>query len=310
MNTSAEPEPTRSYAIASGPPIRQLFRDVISDRLPSPGPPQAVMLFGSEVDPCWDDGSFLGDFYNEILHQDTCQPATADGLALLVALAVDERIPAQHRFQAVGLLFSAATVAERHLTETWPATSEHADPDSEARARSAVQARVPDLLARWSAECPAVRLALAGLAVVFPTDRTLHVLTPTKPPRPRPADAPGVDLFLVLLQPAVRTIDGRRRLLLFLQVADYPTLAAYCRAVGMSPSTVTVQLQHLERDLREQLLIRGQHGHRMRLTDLGKEVLTAAQPYTAAFADPLGRRGPVGTERKPVEPDPQGQTCP
>ncbi|MFC9816335.1 hypothetical protein ACFVJM_30230 [Streptomyces virginiae] len=35
----------------------------------------------------------------------------------------------------------------------------------------------PDLLARWSAECPAVRLALAGLAVVFPTDRTLPALT-------------------------------------------------------------------------------------------------------------------------------------
>ncbi|MFJ8133319.1 hypothetical protein [Streptomyces hydrogenans] len=35
----------------------------------------------------------------------------------------------------------------------------------------------PDLLARWPAECPAVRLALAGLAVVFPTDRTLPALT-------------------------------------------------------------------------------------------------------------------------------------
>ncbi|MFJ3219535.1 hypothetical protein ACIPLC_26880 [Kitasatospora sp. NPDC086801] len=31
---------------------------------------------------------------------------------------------------------------------------------------------------RWSAECPAVRLALAGLAVVFPTDRTLPAPTP------------------------------------------------------------------------------------------------------------------------------------
>ncbi|MEU9321789.1 hypothetical protein [Streptomyces sp. NPDC048295] len=34
------------------------------------------------------------------------------------------------------------------------------------------------LLTRWSAECPAVRLALAGLAVVFPTDRTLPALAP------------------------------------------------------------------------------------------------------------------------------------
>ncbi|MCX5114813.1 hypothetical protein OOK13_41475 [Streptomyces sp. NBC_00378] len=121
MNTSAEPERTRSNAIASGPPIRQLFRDVIADRLPGPGPPQAAMLFDTEVDPYWDDQSFLADFYNEILHQDTCQPATADGLALAAALAVDDRIPARHRFQAVDLLFSAATVAERHLAEAWPA---------------------------------------------------------------------------------------------------------------------------------------------------------------------------------------------
>ncbi|MEE1750986.1 hypothetical protein [Streptomyces sp. SP18CS02] len=178
MDTHAEPEQTRHDTIVSGPPIRQLCREVIADRMPGRRPPQAVMLFGSETDPCWDDRSFLADFYNEILHQDTCQPATADGLALVAALALDERIPARQRFQAVDLLFSAATVAERHLAETWPATPQHADPDSEARARSVVQAHVPHLLARWPAECAAVRLALAGLAVVFPTDRTLSALTP------------------------------------------------------------------------------------------------------------------------------------
>ncbi|MFF0413449.1 hypothetical protein ACFYUY_23805 [Kitasatospora sp. NPDC004745] len=46
------------------------------------------------------------------------------------------------------------------------------------RTRSAIEASAPSLLARWEAECPAVRLALAGLAVVFPTDRTLPALTP------------------------------------------------------------------------------------------------------------------------------------
>ncbi len=40
-----------------------------------------------------------------------------------------------------------------------------------------VQLHTPDLLARWPAECPAVRMALAYLAVVFPTDRTLPALT-------------------------------------------------------------------------------------------------------------------------------------
>ncbi|MFH9959548.1 hypothetical protein ACH4OX_35775 [Streptomyces roseolus] len=178
MNTSAEPEQTRSNAIASGPPIRRLFRDVIADRLPGPRPSQAAMLFDSEVDPYWDDQSFLGDFFNEILPQDTCWPDTADGLALAAALAVDDRVPARRRFQAVGLLFSAATVAERHLAEAWPATPPRADADSEIRARNAVQAHAPGLLTRWSVECPAVRLALAGLAVVFPTDRTLPALTP------------------------------------------------------------------------------------------------------------------------------------
>lgn len=178
MDTHTEPEQSRHHTDAAGPPVRQLFRNVIADRLPGPRPSQAAMLFDAETDPYWDARGFLGDFYNEILHQDTCQPATADGLALVAALAVDDRIPARHRFQAVDLLFRAATVGERHLAESWPAVPQHADPDSEARARNAVHAHVPDLLARWPAECPAVRLALAGLAVVFPTDRTLPALTP------------------------------------------------------------------------------------------------------------------------------------
>ncbi|MFI5534106.1 hypothetical protein ACIA8O_36775 [Kitasatospora sp. NPDC051853] len=94
MDTHAEPEPRRTDAATSGPPIRQLFRDVIADRLPGRRPPQAAMLFDAEIDPSWDDRSFLGDFYNEILHQDTCQLATADGAVLLAALAVDDRVPA------------------------------------------------------------------------------------------------------------------------------------------------------------------------------------------------------------------------
>ncbi|MFB7359412.1 hypothetical protein [Streptomyces gardneri] len=177
MDTHAAPEQTLHDAISCGPPIRQLFRDVIADRMPHGMPLQAAMLFDSEVDPTWDERAFLAEFSNEILHQDTCQPYTADGLALFAALAVDDRVPARHRFQAVDMLFSAATVTERHLAETWPATPQHADPDSEARAYNAVQLHTPDLLARWPAECPAVRLALAGLAVVFPTDRTLPALT-------------------------------------------------------------------------------------------------------------------------------------
>ncbi|MGS2808557.1 hypothetical protein [Nocardia sp. MW-W600-9] len=161
------------------PPIRRVFREVIADRLPDPRPPQAAMLFQSSVDPFWtDDKFFLGDFYNEILHQDTCQPGTADGVPLLAALAADDRVPPHQRFRAVGLLFSIATVADRHLADCWPDTHRYADPGSEDRAREAVRSCTPDLLARWASECPAVRLALAGLAVVFPTARTLPALTP------------------------------------------------------------------------------------------------------------------------------------
>jgi hypothetical protein len=178
METHAEPEPTRHEANPSDVPIRQLFRDVVADRMPGRRPPQAAMLLDVEVDPAGDDRSFLGDFYNEILHQDTCRPTTADGLALPAALAVDDRIPARHRFEAINVLFKAATAAERHLAESWPTTPRHTDPASEALARSAVQTHTPDLLSRWAAECPAVRLALAGLAVVSPTDRTLPALTP------------------------------------------------------------------------------------------------------------------------------------
>ncbi|WP_405814218.1 LysR family transcriptional regulator [Streptomyces sp. NBC_01390] len=60
----------------------------------------------------------------------------------------------------------------------------------------------------------------------------------------------------------------------------------------MSPSALTPQIQHLERDLQGQLLIRCQHGHPMRLTDLGEKVLAAARPY----ADQLGPGD--GQERK------------
>ncbi|MFF7214774.1 hypothetical protein ACFZAU_30240 [Streptomyces sp. NPDC008238] len=164
---------------AFGPPIRRIFRDVIADRVPERDrPSQAHMLFMPVADPSWDDDRwFLGDFYNGILHQDTCQASTAEGLVLLAVLAGDDRVPARERVGLVNVLFSAATVAERHQASCWPDTPPHADPESEARARAVVGSRAPELLARWQAECPAVRLALAALAVVFPTARTLPALT-------------------------------------------------------------------------------------------------------------------------------------
>ncbi|MEU0183909.1 hypothetical protein ABZ312_22350 [Streptomyces sp. NPDC006207] len=194
MSDRPEPESTSASADATdeelraawrtgrvfGPPIRRIFRDVIADRLPDwRRVPQASMLFEPLADPHWEsDVRFLGDFYGEILHQDTCRPWTAEGVVLPAVLATDDRVPARQRFGAVHTLFHAATVGERHLARRRPGTPPHTDPDSEARTRAVVESRTRDLLARWETECPAVRLALAGLAVVFPTDRTLPALTP------------------------------------------------------------------------------------------------------------------------------------
>ncbi|MFJ2744860.1 hypothetical protein ACIO3O_34970 [Streptomyces sp. NPDC087440] len=162
-----------------GPPVRSLFRDVVTDRmLGGQLPPQAAMLYEGGVDPSRDgDAGFLADFLHEFLHQDTCTPVTADGVPLLAVLAADDRVPPQQRYALAGLLLSIATVTERHLAESWPRPAPHADPDSEQRARQAVELELAGLLARWGVECPAVRLALAGLAVVFPMARTLPALS-------------------------------------------------------------------------------------------------------------------------------------
>ncbi|MDQ1040566.1 DNA-binding transcriptional LysR family regulator [Streptomyces sp. V3I8] len=110
-----------------------------------------------------------------------------------------------------------------------------------------------------------------------------------------------MDCFPTLLQPAVRTHAGQRRLHRFLQAVTYPTLAAFCRAVSIRPSTLTPQLQHLEQDVQGQLLIRGQHGHRMRLTDFGEKVLAVASPYADQLGacDAHGRRN-EGRDRRSV----------
>lgn len=114
----------------------------------------------------------------------------------------------------------------------------------------------------------------------------------------RQADAPGLYRFPALLHPAVRTFDGRRRLLRFLEAAHYPTLAAYCRDAGRSPSAMTAQIQQLERDLQGQLLIRGQRGHRMRVTEFGEKVLAAAGPYADHLRTENGP-GHVEQDRSP-----------
>jgi len=167
-----------AYGDLDGLPLWLVFRNVIADRFQTvPSAPQAALLFTDRGNLGRDDRAFMRDFYNDILHQDTCGPHTAEGVPLLVAIAVDDRVPPQRRFDVIELLFDIATVSDRHEAQSWPDTPPHTDSRSETDARVAVQTHIPELLARWGSECRAVQMALAALAVTFPTARTSPALT-------------------------------------------------------------------------------------------------------------------------------------
>ncbi|WP_405566700.1 hypothetical protein OG317_00370 [Streptomyces sp. NBC_01167] len=173
--------PTPSTANAepgTGPRIREIFRTVVTGRFADrPAPAHAELLF---ADAHFDsDGEFLGDFYNEILHQDTCNEHTHKGVPLLAVLAADDRVPPLERMSLVSLLFSIATVTDRHEAECWPQTHPHANPAGEERSRASVEAVLPQLLARWETEYVTVRLALAGIAAAFPSTGASQDLLPS-----------------------------------------------------------------------------------------------------------------------------------
>lgn len=153
-----------------GPEIRRVFRRVMDDRTGAASMSAVTQVFyDTAFGPFADDRDFLGFFYNEILHQDTCHPHTADDVEVVAWLAVDDRVPAPQRMDLVELLFAIATVGERQAADCWPDKHPDADPVSEDTARVAVEAAAGPVFARWDAECTAVRLAIAQLAAVFPT---------------------------------------------------------------------------------------------------------------------------------------------
>ncbi len=90
------------------------------------------------------DREFVGDLHNEILHQDTCNESTHEGVPLLAVLAADDRVPAA----------------------------------GEQRSRASVEAVLPQLLARWETECVTVRIALAAIAAAFPSADASQDLLP------------------------------------------------------------------------------------------------------------------------------------
>ncbi|MFD9081710.1 hypothetical protein [Streptomyces erythrochromogenes] len=150
-----------------------MLTDGFADR---PALAHAELLFANA--PYDSDRELLGDFYNEILHQDTCSEHTHEGVPLLAVLAADDRVPPRERMSLVSLLFSIATVTERHEAECWPQRHPHANPAGEERSRASVEAVLPQLLERWETECVTVRLALAAIAAAFPSAGASEDLLP------------------------------------------------------------------------------------------------------------------------------------
>ncbi len=161
----------------TGPRIRAIFRTVATDGFEGrPAPAHAELLFADAAFAA--DREFLGDFYNEILHQDTCNELTHEGVPLLAVLATDDRVPPLERMSLMSLLFSIATVSERHEAACWPQAHPQADPAGEERARASVEAVLPQLLARWETEGVTVRIALAAIAAAFPSADASQGLLP------------------------------------------------------------------------------------------------------------------------------------
>ncbi|MFD7557419.1 hypothetical protein ACFV9E_23130 [Streptomyces sp. NPDC059835] len=169
---------TASTAPGTGPRIREIFRTVVTDRIADrQAPAHAELLFADT--PFDSDREFLGYFYNEILHQDTCNEHTHEVVPLLAVLATDDRVPPHERMSLVSLLFSIATVTDRHEAECWPQRHPQANPAAEERSRVFVEAALPQLLARWETECVTVRLALAAIAAAFPAAGASQHLLPS-----------------------------------------------------------------------------------------------------------------------------------
>ncbi|MFG2668532.1 hypothetical protein ACGFY6_30385 [Streptomyces sp. NPDC048387] len=157
--------------------MREIFRTVMTDHFAGkPAPAHAWLLLADT--PFDSDPEFLGDFCDEILHQGTCDERTHEGVPLLVALAADDRVPPRERMSLVSLLFAIGTVTDRQEAGCWPETPPHAHPRGEERARAAVEAALPRLLARWETEHVGVRMALASLAAAFPSAGPSQELLP------------------------------------------------------------------------------------------------------------------------------------
>ncbi|MEV7865361.1 TniQ family protein [Streptomyces sp. NPDC088124] len=85
------------------------------------------------------------------------------------------------------------------------------------------------------------------------------------------ADAPAI------LRDALTSPNARQRLERFAAALPYPTVTDAARALGIHQSTLTTQINRLERDLGRPLIERAERGRRMRPTPFGRKVAAATK---------------------------------
>ncbi|MGW2510709.1 TniQ family protein [Streptomyces scopuliridis] len=85
------------------------------------------------------------------------------------------------------------------------------------------------------------------------------------------ADAPAI------LSDALTSPNARQRLERFAAALPYPTVTEAARALGIHQSTLTIQINRLERDLGRPLIERAERGRRMRPTPFGRKVAAAVK---------------------------------
>jgi transposase-like protein len=99
--------------------------------------------------------------------------------------------------------------------------------------------------------------------------------------------AAGVVATPTLIRPALVRPYGRQRLQRFIAATEHRTIDAAARTIGITPSTLTIQIMRLERELGGKLLVRAHGHHPMSLTPLGAEVLAVARDLEVPILAPL-----------------------
>ncbi len=130
-------------------------------------------LLRALTDPYGDWNQTLDELFgDDLLHQGSCYSATAPALPFLTRMIVSGALPAKQRLDLyVWLLIAAGRWAEGLLVDAGRAAVQNRPPAADIwtqEVHRTVGAQIPALLARWNAEPPAIRFALACLAGLYP----------------------------------------------------------------------------------------------------------------------------------------------